>query len=308
MNQPVEARLSQHMPDLDSLETLLTIAATGSLSETARQRGVSQPAISTRMRRMEQLVGVALIERKTRGSTLTPQGILIAEWAKDVLAASRTLDVGIASLRGDQASRLRIAASLTIAEHLLPRWLVQFTSEHTNIAVRLAVINSADVADALLQGDADIGFIEGPQVPPSLQGRVVARDRLTVVVPPTHPWARRRRSLTGVELAGTRLVHREPTSGTRAAFAAAMRPYGELAPPLLELSTATAVCAAVAAGAGPAVLSNLAVRSDIAAGRLVEIPLADTDLARTLRAVWPRGQRPTGPARDLLAIARRPVS
>jgi DNA-binding transcriptional LysR family regulator len=136
-------------------------------------------------------------------------------------------------------------------------------------------------------GDAVLGFVEGPTLATGLQGRVVARDRLVVIVPPDHPWARRRRPLTAAELAATRLVSREPASGTRAALEHALRAYAPLAAPLLELSTASGVRSAVAAGAGPAVLSNLAIREDIAAHRIVEIPVSGARLDRSLRAVWP---------------------
>jgi DNA-binding transcriptional LysR family regulator len=100
-------------------------------------------------------------------------------------------------------------------------------------------------------------------------------------------------------------VHREPTSGTRAALEAALAAHLPLATPVLELSSTSAVRSAVSAGAGPAVLSSLAVQDDLAAGRLVAVAVEGVDLRRSLRAVWPAGQRPTGPARDLLAIAAR---
>jgi DNA-binding transcriptional LysR family regulator len=305
MAGPTSNRLSPHVPDLDALEVLLAVAATGSFGQTASQRGVSQPAISARVRRMEALVGVPLIERGARGSALTPAGALVADWAKDVLTAAQTLDAGIASLRTGRDGRLRVASSLTVAEQLLPRWLVQLAASLPDTAVSLSAINSADVATAVLHGDADLGFVEGPTLATGLQGRVVARDRLVVIVPPDHPWARRRRPLPASELAATRLVSREPASGTRAALERALRAYAPLAAPLLELSTASGVRSAVAAGAGPAVLSTLAVREDIAAHRIVEVEVTGARLDRSLRAVWPSGQRPTGPARDLLTIALR---
>jgi DNA-binding transcriptional LysR family regulator len=305
MAGPASNRLSSHVPDLDALEILLAVAGTGSFGLTASQRGVSQPAISARVRRMEALVGVPLIERGARGSTLTPAGALVADWARDVLTAAQTLDAGIASLRTGRDGRLRVASSLTVAEQLLPRWLVQLAASLPDTAVSLSAINSADVATAVLSGDADLGFVEGPTLATGLQGRVVARDRLVVIVPPDHPWARRRRPLPAAELAATRLVSREPASGTRAALERALRAYAPLAGPLLELSTASGVRSAVAAGAGPAVLSNLAIREDVAAHRIVEVPVTGARLDRSLRAVWPAGQRPTGPARDLLAIALR---
>lgn len=143
-------------------------------------------------------------------------------------------------------------------------------------------------------------------MPDGLDAQPVARDRLRVVVPPSHPWAKRRHPVDAAELAGTRLVHREQNSGTRTSLEAALAAYGPMARPLMELSTTSAVRSAVIAGAGPAVLSDLAVHDDIASGRLVDVKVRGTDLTRVLRAVWPAGQRPTGPARDLLAITGQP--
>jgi len=297
--------LSQRVPDLDSLELLIALGSTGSLGRAARARGLSQPAVSARIQRMERLVGLALVERTARGSSLTGAGALLADWAREVLAAAAVLDAGISSLRGSHDGRLRVAASLTVAEHLLPGWLVALAARRPQTAVSLLAVNSAEVVRQLLAAEAELGFVEGPGVPAGLQAKVIGHDRLLVVVPLAHPWARRRRPVGGVELTVTRLVQREATSGTRAALEAALVQYGPLAAPLLELSSTGALRSAVVAGAGPAVLSSLAVREDLAAGRLVEVPVKGVDLRRSLRAIWPRGQAPTGPARDLLAIALR---
>jgi DNA-binding transcriptional LysR family regulator len=297
------------VPDLDALQLLLRVASTGSLGRAAAEHGISQPAVSARIRSVERLVGFAVVDRGARGSTLTPAGALLADWARGVLAAAEVLEAGIASLRADADARLRVAASLTVAEHLLPRWLVRLATDRPDVAVSLSAMNSTEVGRALLAHDVDLGFVEGPALSPDLDGEVVARDELAVVVNPAHPWARRRRPLDPDELAATRLVTREPGSGTRLALEAALAALLPAGPgpatPLLELSTASAVRSAVEAGAGPAVLSTFAVEDDVAAGRLVRVPVPGLDLSRRLRAVWPRGQRPTGPARDLLRIAAR---
>ncbi|WP_328291167.1 LysR family transcriptional regulator [Kineococcus sp. NBC_00420] len=304
----------RRVPDLDSLQLLVRVAELGSLSRAGRAHGIGQPAASARVLGMERRMGTALVQRSARGSILTPAGALVVGWARDVLAAAAGLGAGIASLNAESASRLRVAASMTVAEHLLPSWLVRLAAASPGTAVSLQAMNSTEVAAAVLAGDADIGFVEGPDVPAGLETRSIGSDRLVVVVAPGHPWTRRRRGIDAAELAGTRLVAREATSGTRAAAEAALRaalrskqPGGgwhEVAParPVLELSTTTAVRAAVAEGAGPAVLSHLAVEQDVAAGRLVLVQVEGVDLRRTLRAVWPSGQRPRGPAQDLLAI------
>lgn len=292
------------VPDLDSLALLLAVDREGSLGRAAVVHGISQPAVSARIRSMEHLVGFPLVERGARGSSLTPAGALVAGWARGVLDAAAVLDTGMASLRDDSAHRLRVAASMTVAEHLLPGWLVRLSSAQADVTVSLAAMNSQAVEQAVLEGHADLGFVEGPQVSSALDRQVVATDRLVLVVPPNHPWVRRQ-SVTAEELAATRLVQREPASGTRGAMEEALAAYGPMATPLLELSTTSAVRSAVAAGAGPAVLSGLAVIDDVSAGRLVEVELSDVSLVRRLRAVWPRGQRPSGPARTLLDLARR---
>ncbi len=294
------------VPDLDSLQLLLRVAATGSLGRAAAEHGISQPAVSARIQGMERLVGFALVRRGSRGSSLTAEGSLVAGWAEEVLRAADALGTGIASLRADQEGRLRVAASFTVAEHLLPAWLVRLAADSPEVTVRLSAMNSTQVEHAVTSGAADVGFVEGPRVASAgLSSQIVARDRLVVVVPPGHPWSRRRAPVAAQEVATTRLVQREPESGTRQAFETALATYSPLATPLLELSTTTAVRAAVLAAAGPGVLSDLAVHDDLAAGTLVEVAVSGVQLSRRLRVVWPAGHRPNGPARALLAIAAR---
>lgn len=298
------AALSRRVPDLGALQLLLAVARLGSLGRAARECGVSQPAASGRVRAMERQLGITLLERSPRGSRLTGAGALVTDWARRVVESAEAFDTGVQALRGRRDSRLRVAASMTIGEYLLPGWLIALRARHPGTAVSLAAGNSALVAERLRSGEADIGFVEGLGVPHGLDGAVIGHDRLVVVVAPAHRWARRRRPLAAAELAATALILREEGSGTREVLAGAL---GELAVPLLEFPSTTAVKAAVIGGAGPAVLSELAVREELAARRLVAVPVAGTELRRALRAVWPRGQRPpAGPVRDLLGLSRLP--
>ncbi|MEU6816258.1 LysR family transcriptional regulator [Streptomyces sp. NPDC046860] len=293
--------LAHRVPDLGALELLLAVARLGSLGSAARELGITQPAASSRLRSMERQLGVALVDRSPRGSRLTDAGALVTDWARQVVAAAEVFDAGAQALRARRDSRLRVAASMTIAEYLLPGWLLALRAGRPETAVSLLAGNSARVAELLLSGEADLGFVEGLTVPAGLDSAVIAHDRLTVVTAPTHPWARRPRPLGTAELAATPLILRERGSGTRQVLDAAI---GGPARPLIELSSTTAVKAAAVGGAGPAVLSELAVGEELAARRLVGIPVEGVSLRRDLRAVWPTGHRPTGPARDLLSLTR----
>ncbi|BCM71306.1 LysR family transcriptional regulator [Streptomyces tricolor] len=295
------ASLAHRVPDLAALELLLAVARLGSLGAAAREVGITQPAASSRIRSMERQLGVALVDRSPRGSRLTDAGALVTDWARRVVEAAAAFDAGARALRDRRDSRLRVAASMTIAEYLLPGWLLALHAERPDTAVSLLAGNSAKVAELLLSGEADVGFVEGLTVPAGLDSAVIAHDRLIVVTAPGHPWARRRRPLTAAELAATPLILRERGSGTRQVLDAAL---GGLARPLIELSSTTAVKASAVSGAGPSVLSELAVGEELSMRRLVSIPVEGVSLHRDLRAVWPTGHRPTGPARELLTLTR----
>ena len=244
--------LPSRVSDLTGFDLLLTVARLGSLGRAAAEHGISQPAASARMRQLEGQLGLALIERSPRGSRLTPAGALVADWAQAAIDAAVALDAGVTALRRERDSRLRIAASMTVAEYLLPAWLTALRAADPGAAVALMAVNSAEVAGAVLADAADIGFVEGPDLPDGLRAERVGADVLTVIVAPAHPWALRARrgGITARELADTPLVAREAGSGTRRYLEESLAAQVGLArvPPLAELSSTTAIKAAVAAG------------------------------------------------------------
>ncbi|MGW7648769.1 LysR family transcriptional regulator, partial [Streptomyces bobili] len=207
--------IAHRVPDLGALELLLAVARLGSLGAAARELGITQPAASSRVRSMERQLGVALVDRSPRGSRLTDAGALVTDWARRIVEAAAAFDAGAQALRDRRDSRLRVAASMTIAEYLLPGWLLALRAQRPDTAVSLLAGNSAAVAERLLSGEADLGFVEGLHVPAGLDSTVIAHDRLIVVAAPAHPWARRRRAVSARQLASTPLILREEGSGTR---------------------------------------------------------------------------------------------
>jgi molybdate transport repressor ModE-like protein len=303
--------LSARMPELAAWEVLLSVARTGSLNAAARDIGVTQQAVSARIRSIEAQTGVQLVTRTPHGSSLTPAGVVVVEWASRLLDVASELDTGLAALRHDRRTHLRISASLTIAEQLLPGWLVSQRAAAQRRGedppeVVLTATNSETVIGQVRDDQADVGFIESPGGAGGLRSRLIGRDELVLVVWPDHPWARRAHPVTARELRQTPLVNREQGSGTRntlaAALTAALGDDSTRVPVSLEVSSTTAVRAAVLAGAAPAVLSELAVADDVASGRLTRVPVSGIDLHRDLRAIW-RGppEPPAGAARDLIS-------
>lgn len=292
-------------PPVEDLLLLLAVAEHGGVGAAARELGVAQPNASRALHRLERQLGLHLLKRTTTGSTLTPDGALVADWSRRVVNAYAELSAGVAAISGPGTGPVRVAASQTIAEELLPRWLAHLRSEYPGIDVHLTVANSEQVGTVLNEGGI-LGFVESPQLPSTLQVPVrssrVASDRLVVVVSPDHDWARRTRPVSLAELAATALVVREPGSGTRVSFEQAMDAF-ELANPALELASNSAVRIAVAAGAGPAVLSELAVRHAVSAGDLRAVMVANFLVERPLQAVWARSPKPRPELLRLVEIA-----
>lgn len=299
-------------PDLIDIRCFEAALRTGSISAAGRELGVTQQAVSARLRSLERRVGVDLVQRSPAGVTATPAGDAVLAWAREVLTAAARLDEGIASLAGGAARALSVGASQTIAAHLLPAWLIELRGaqlavgrDATSVALRTA--NSAEIIAAVRAGELDLGFIETPALPHGLGVAPIGVDRMVLAVCGQHEWATRD-SVALAEVAAVPLVTREPGSGTRAAFEAAVsQQLGITAPtPALELATEAAVRSAVAQGVAPAVLSELSVRDDVRLGRIVEVSLDPEPLERPLTAVW-RGTRRdlTGPRRELVAIAAR---
>lgn len=291
--------------ELRSLEWLLAVAEAGSIGAAARRLQVSQPAVTDRLQRLERHLGLTLLRRSARGTRLTPEGAAVADWAGELLAASDRLEAGAAALRRRHDSQLRVSASMTVAEYLLPRWLFDLRQAHPGTAVALRMCNSREVVRDVTEGRADLGFVEGPRVAEELRSRVIANDELAVVVGPTHPWAQRRAPVTVSQLVAEPLAVREPGSGTRDTMELALARAGKQNPLSgeLQLGSTAAIKAAVLTGQGAGVLSRLAVTEDLASGRLHEVTIEGLDLKRRLCMVWPSGQQLTGAPAQLAAIA-----
>lgn len=289
-------------PDLRVLELLVAIEETGGLGAAARQVGMAQPNASRALATLEKDLGLRLVQRGATGSTLTAAGTETARLARASLDAARVYLDGVEALRGGEGASIAIAASMTIAEYLIPRWLGAFRRAHPQCTVSFAVHNSHDVFEGVRSGAFDIGFVESPEPAGRLNELVVSHDRMTVVVGPEHPWATREAPLTIPELARTPLVVREEGSGTRVTLDDFLAPFGPV-PPAVELRSNAAVKISVQAGAGPAVLSYLAVEASLRNGELVAIPVTGLHLVRDLRAVWRGAVRLTGTKASLIETA-----
>lgn len=284
-----------------AMRLLVAVAETGSIGQAAERLEMSQPAASKRIAGLERALGIPLLVRTAQGSTLTQEGHVVTNWARRVVDTVDEMTGAVAAMTAPSGQGLSVASSLTLAEQLVPEWLSQLRSRWPDLHLSLRVANSKQVQELVANGEVDLGFVETPLLNDHLNVLQVAHDELVVIVSPDHPWARRS-SVTQAELVEGPLIVREIGSGTRDTLTALMGAVEAH----LEMNTNAAIKSAVMAGAGAAVLSRLAVASDLEAGRLVDIPVSDLDLRRSLCAVWPRYVRLKRAAEALLSLAAQP--
>jgi DNA-binding transcriptional LysR family regulator len=260
---------------LEQLRIFVEVAQRQHLTRAAAALFLTPSAVSASIKTLEERYGTSLFNRVGRRIELSETGKIFLADAQRTLASARAAEATLAELGALQRGSVAIHASQTIASYWLPPLLVAFQRSYPAIALHMEVGNSESVAQAVMQGEADLGFVEGDVDAQGLTTEAVAQDRLVVVVDPAHPWADGR-ALGPAELSAMRWILREPGSGTRSVFEHALAALG--VPPAalqvaLSLPSNEAVRSAIVGSPFSAAMSSLVVASDLRVGLLAQASL-----------------------------------
>lgn len=251
---------------LRSLEAFCAAVEERSISGAARRMYLSQPSVSERLAELEREARVPLLKRSRQGVEPTDQGSLLYERARKVLDEMRALEGVMGTLRSRRDSKLYVAASSTLGEHLFPTWLRGFARETPDIAPELFVGNTQEVVALVGRGVVAFGIIEGREERGTLESVPFLDDELVVVVAPDHEWAGR--SVTPEELPGEPFISRERGSGTREVVERAAASMGISLDVRVELGSTSAIKEAIEAGLGFSILSRETIRLEVESGHL----------------------------------------
>lgn len=282
------------------LEVFVAIARSRSIRVAAGQVSRSQSAASSALAELESAVGVQLFDRVARKLVLNENGRALLPKAAGIVEQALEAE---SMFQQAHAAPLRLAASYTVGEYLLPNLIVEWKRLHPRAQVRLGIANTHDVLEAVLSFDADVGFIEGEHTRPDLLVRRWRTDDLVVVAAPDHPLAAVR--LTAAQLAQASWILREPGSGTRDASDRWLVANLSSLDVGLELGSNEAVKRAVASGLGLGCLSRHAVADAIARGWLVELETPLPPMRRALSVVVHRAKQLGSASRAFLEHCMR---
>lgn len=260
---------------LDQLRIFVEVAQRQHLTQAAAALFLTPSAVSSSIKALEERYGTALFHRIGRRIELSDAGRIFLQEAQRTLTSARAAENMLSELGQMRRGMLAIHASQTIASYWLPRLLVQFNQAYPAIDLTLEVGNTDSVAQAILLGGADLGFIEGDIDEPALAIEAVDADQLVVVVAPDHPWAAGA-PLTAADLLQAQWILRETGSGTRSAFEKALSDMGVAVATMqvaLSLPSNEAVRSAVMAGPFATAISELVVASHVQAGLLARAAL-----------------------------------
>jgi DNA-binding transcriptional LysR family regulator len=268
--------------DIHVLELFCRIVESGSFSKAANAAYLTQPTVSGHIKKLEGEVGVRLLDRLGHRATPTKAGDLLYRYAKRILALRQEAQQALDEFKGGLKGELILGASSIPGGYLLPPLIGRFRAQYPDISVVLKVSDSKEIIEAVIDGAYEVGAVGAQFDDGRLEYQKFAEDEMVLVVPPTHPWASRS-SVKANELPTQPFLIRERGSGTRKIMERALEEHNLSMGAFIvtgEMGSNEAIRQAVKTGGGIAIISRLAVASDIRHHELNAIPVAGLKLTR----------------------------
>ncbi len=274
--------------NLDYLKTYLEVIKLGSFSEVARKLSISQPAVSFQIQKLEQDLGVRLIDRGQKTLTVTEAGKRLLRFAEAVEEERERLMYCLDQLREEVIGDLIITASTIPGDFILPSFFSEFKTQHPAVSIQVVVSDSATVIAEVRSGTYEVGFCGIAPEGQELELFKIAEDEIVLIAFPEHPFARRQ-EVSVMEVAGEPLIFREETSGTQRSMESLLFKTGfdlGQCKPTLVLGTTEAVVSAVEARAGIAFVSNLAINKSLALDLVKVVKVEGLTLRRDFFCIY----------------------
>jgi len=269
---------------LRQLQIFRAISLHGGTSAGAASVPLSQSAASAALSELEDALGARLFDRIGKRLVLNDNGRTLLPAALAVLDGARSIETSFHSGNPGSIADLRISASTTIGNYLMPRLLAGFREQYPRTQIELRIGNTLQVVMAVREFAADMGFIEGPAHDSEIRLVPWITDQLVIVAAPSHTLAKmaKHRKLDVEQLREGQWLLREPGSGTREAVEAAILPHLTQLNSVMVLGSSEAIKYAVAEGLGVSCLSRSVVQDLVSSGRLSVLATQLPPLSRQL--------------------------
>ena len=298
------------MVRLSALLSFCTVIERRSFSKAAQDLGITQPAVSQQIRRLESEYGMQLIHRQGGTVVPTPAGSVVYEYAAQIVALFEKSKSAAREIESEVSGQLTVAASTGVGEDFLPQVLVTFRDRFPDVRVNMQVGDSTEILARLLRERLDLGFVGSTQRDRHLQFEHFMEDQLVLVVSPQHPVAERKR-ISQEEFLELPLILQQAGSGATSALHRSLSEHGIQLQDLTIIGEAglqESTKSMVRSGVAGTIISRLGALRDLADGRLVEIGVKELALKHDFFIAYSRDWPLSQAARAFIDIAKEALT
>lgn len=286
---------------LRHLKIFVAVCESGSATAAGEKLYIAQPSVSLAIAELESYYGIRLFDRMGKRLHITEAGKRFLQYATHILGLFDEMETEIKNY--DAAGVLRVGASITIGNYLLPSYCLAFRKSHPHMQVQVRIDNSDTVEQQVLANKLDLGLIEGLAHSVYITAQTFREDELVMLCAPGHPFAGRQ-GIDPAALRGEALLLREPGSAGRELFDSAMLTHGLEVAPLWESISTQALVRAVGAGLGVSVLPYLLVKDALDRGEISRFTLRGIAFRRDFSVIHHKDKFLTDSAKAFIALCR----
>jgi DNA-binding transcriptional LysR family regulator len=288
------------------LKVFRTVADQLSFRKAGEQLNLSQPAVSQQIHALEEELGVALFHRSNNRIRLTAEGEVLLRYARRGAKLAEEALAALAKAHGEPSGELRIGASTTVAQYILPRILGAFRQQYPLVTLSVVSGNTERIVNGLLEGETAVAIIEGPASSRDVHKERFLKDHMALIVSRNHPWAAAP-EISLEMLMETPLLMREQGSGSRRVVESALKNGGLRMRQLnivMDLDSTEAIVSGVEAGLGVGFVSRWAIGKELKLGTLKQVRVRGLEIVRDLTLIRRPGPVPEGAAGAFERFAR----
>ncbi|WP_158743014.1 LysR family transcriptional regulator [Acidisphaera sp. L21] len=289
--------------DFFGLQAFVSIAARGSFQAAATSLNLSQTALSHRMRKFENDLGVKLMIRSTPQVTLTAAGMDLLPKARQIMDDLQTSLDAVRKQGSVKQQQLALGCLPTLASHYLPPILHEFALQHPNITVRIYDNSATEIVERVAAGDAEFGITILAANRPDMEARPLMKEPFVLVAPASHAIAAQQ-SVDWSDLAGLPLIRISSQAGNRLLIDNALGSRRESLVWQYEVQHVSTAINMVAAQNGFTVVPSLLIDAMGTPG-IVARPLRNPGISRVVGLVFKRGGVLSPAAQDLIALIEK---
>ena len=289
---------------IETFKVFCDLVETASFSEAARLNGVTQSAVSQQIKGIEDRYGVTLIERGRKNFAVTPEGEVFLQAAREMVDGYQGIEAKLRQMRDVVAGPLTVATVFSIGFHELPPYLDTFRARFPEVQLTVHYRRANQVYADVLESKADLGLVAYPQERKGIEIEPVWKDRLALIAPPKHPFAKRKK-MALKEIDGQRFISFEPDLPTRKAIDDLMREAGVRVKEVVEFDNIETVKRGVEIENALSIVPSESVNMEVAAGTLCRIDLEGRNLWRPLGVIRRRSKAITSPMREMVKLLKQ---